>query len=169
MFVYLKILDAMNRDCGIPLSHLQVDGGMTNNKILMQLQADILYIPVGKSLKLSNTFFARQFVFLPVSLQRYWLGSLPSVKPSMPETTALGAAMAAGAAEGVGVWSLDPEDLSAVTVERFEPQINAEGTVEEWNFLRVCEKDLSDKEVAYLYWQCKELNSIQACSFRYSC
>ena len=42
-----KILDAMNRDCGIPLSHLQVDGGMTNNKILMQLQADILYIPVG--------------------------------------------------------------------------------------------------------------------------
>ncbi|KAB1253034.1 Glycerol kinase, partial [Camelus dromedarius] len=91
-----EILDAMNRDCGIPLSHLQVDGGMTNNKILMQLQADILYIPV--------------------------------VKPSMPETTALGAAMAAGAAEGVGVWSLEPEDLSAVTMERFEPQINAEGT-----------------------------------------
>uniref|UniRef100_A0A8D1XTR9 glycerol kinase n=2 Tax=Sus scrofa TaxID=9823 RepID=A0A8D1XTR9_PIG len=89
-----EILDAMNRDCGMPLRHLQVDGGMTNNKILMQLQADILYIPV--------------------------------VKPSMPETTALGAAMAAGAAEGVGVWSLDPEDLSAVTVERFEPQINAE-------------------------------------------
>ncbi|XP_037653950.1 glycerol kinase-like [Choloepus didactylus] len=89
-----EILDAMNRDCGIPLSHLQVDGGMTNNSILMQLQADILCIPV--------------------------------VKPSMPETTALGAAMAAGAAEGVGVWSLDPEDLSAVTMERFEPQINAE-------------------------------------------
>uniref|UniRef100_A0A2K5TMQ9 glycerol kinase n=1 Tax=Macaca fascicularis TaxID=9541 RepID=A0A2K5TMQ9_MACFA len=87
-----EILDAMNRDCGIPLSHLQVDGGMTSNKILMQLQADILYIPV--------------------------------VKPSMPETTALGAAMAAGAAEGV--WSLEPEDLSAVTMERFEPQINAE-------------------------------------------
>ena len=33
--------------------------------------------------------------------------------------------MAAGAAEGVGVWSLEPEDLSAVTMERFEPQINA--------------------------------------------
>ncbi|XP_017355265.1 glycerol kinase-like isoform X1 [Cebus imitator] len=89
-----EILDAMNRDCGIPLSHLQVDGGMTSNKILMQLQADILYIPVVRSL--------------------------------MPETTALGAAMAAGAAEGVGVWSLEPEDLSTVTMERFEPQINAE-------------------------------------------
>ncbi|XP_061483344.1 glycerol kinase isoform X2 [Rhineura floridana] len=89
-----EILDAMNKDCGIPLSQLQVDGGMTNNKILMQLQADILCIPV--------------------------------VKPSMPETTALGAAMAAGAAEGIGVWSLNPDDSTAVTCERFEPQINPE-------------------------------------------
>ncbi|VCX40306.1 unnamed protein product [Gulo gulo] len=88
-----EILDAMNRDCGIPLSHLQVDGGMTNNKILMQLQADILHIPV--------------------------------IKPAMTETTALGAAMAAGAAEGVGVWSLKPEDLSVIIMERFEPQIKA--------------------------------------------
>lgn len=45
----------------------------------------------------------------------------------MPETTALGAAMAAGAAEGVEVWSLNPGDLTAVTCERFEPQINPEG------------------------------------------
>lgn len=50
-----------------------------------------------------------------------------AVKPSMPETTALGAAMAAGAAEGVSVWSLNPEDLSEVTSEKFEPQINPEG------------------------------------------
>lgn len=50
------------------------------------------------------------------------------MKPSMPETTALGAAMAAGAAEGVSVWSLSPEDLSEVTSEKFEPQINCEGT-----------------------------------------
>ncbi|XP_066562478.1 glycerol kinase isoform X1 [Amia ocellicauda] len=89
-----EILDAMNQDSGIPLTQLQVDGGMTSNRLLMQLQADILCIPV--------------------------------VKPSMPETTALGAAMAAGAAEGVSVWSLNPEDLTAVTSERFEPQINPE-------------------------------------------
>lgn len=37
--------------------------------------------------------------------------------------------MAAGAAEGVSVWSLNPEDLSEVTSEKFEPQINTEGTV----------------------------------------
>nr|XP_046191024.1 glycerol kinase isoform X3 [Oncorhynchus gorbuscha] len=89
-----EILDAMNQDSGIPLTQLQVDGGMTSNRLLMQLQADILCIPV--------------------------------VKPSMPETTALGAAMAAGAAEGVSVWSLCPEDLSEVTSEKFEPQINPE-------------------------------------------
>uniref|UniRef100_A0A7N8Y9S2 Probable glycerol kinase n=1 Tax=Mastacembelus armatus TaxID=205130 RepID=A0A7N8Y9S2_9TELE len=89
-----EILDAMNQDSGIPLTQLQVDGGMTSNRLLMQLQADILCIPV--------------------------------VKPSMPETTALGAAMAAGAAEGVSVWSLNPEDLTEVTSEKFEPQINPE-------------------------------------------
>ncbi|XP_060755495.1 glycerol kinase isoform X1 [Neoarius graeffei] len=89
-----EILDAMNQDSGIPLTQLQVDGGMTSNRLLMQLQADILCIPV--------------------------------VKPSMPETTSLGAAMAAGAAEGVRVWSLNPEDLTDVTSEKFEPQINPE-------------------------------------------
>ncbi|XP_003923988.1 glycerol kinase 2 [Saimiri boliviensis] len=88
-----EILEAMNRDCGIPLRHLQVDGGMTKNNVLMQLQADILHIPVIKSF--------------------------------MPETTALGAAMAAGAAEGVNVWSLEPQALSVLRMERFEPQIQA--------------------------------------------
>ncbi|KAA0722273.1 Glycerol kinase [Triplophysa tibetana] len=48
------------------------------------------------------------------------------VKPSMPETTALGAAMVAGAAEGVRIWSLNPKDLTEVISEKFEPQINLE-------------------------------------------
>ncbi|XP_039185474.1 glycerol kinase isoform X1 [Crotalus tigris] len=122
-----EILDAMNKDCGIPLSQLQVDGGMTNNKILMQLQADILCIPVGRFTLLflslivlswkGNSLLAPSFKNAAMGLK---------VKPSMPETTALGAAMAAGAAEGVGVWSLHPDDFTAVTCERFEPQINPE-------------------------------------------
>lgn len=49
------------------------------------------------------------------------------VRPTMSETTALGVAMAAGAAEGVGVWSLSPGQLPHVTSERYEPQINPEG------------------------------------------
>ncbi|KAJ8919968.1 hypothetical protein NQ315_006498 [Exocentrus adspersus] len=40
------ILEAMNKDCGIPLSKLHVDGKMTINSLLMQLQADISGIPV---------------------------------------------------------------------------------------------------------------------------
>lgn len=38
----------MAKDSGIPLHSLQVDGGMTANQLLMQLQADLLGINVGK-------------------------------------------------------------------------------------------------------------------------
>uniref|UniRef100_A0A4W4E663 glycerol kinase n=1 Tax=Electrophorus electricus TaxID=8005 RepID=A0A4W4E663_ELEEL len=90
-----EVLDAMNQDSGVPLTKLQVDGGMTANKLLMQLQADILCIPV--------------------------------VRPTMSETTALGAAVAAGLAEGVCVWTLHPHGLTSVTAEKYQPQINKEG------------------------------------------
>ena len=48
IFVFFQLLDAMNQDSGIPLTQLQVDGGMTANNLLMQLQADILNLKVGK-------------------------------------------------------------------------------------------------------------------------
>ncbi|XP_076338426.1 glycerol kinase 3-like isoform X1 [Tachypleus tridentatus] len=86
-----EIIDAMNMDCGSPLKQLQVDGGMTENNLLMQIQADLLGIPV--------------------------------VRSCMPETTALGAAMAAGVADGVNVWSLEPEDLSAIATDIFYPTV----------------------------------------------
>lgn len=65
------VVEAMARDCGVPLTALKVDGGMTANALLMQMQADALGVPV--------------------------------VRPVVTETTALGAAYAAGVA--VGVWS----------------------------------------------------------------
>jgi glycerol kinase len=65
------VLDAMVKDSGIRLEVLKVDGGATVNDTLMQLQADILGVPV--------------------------------VRPVVAETTALGAAYAAGLA--VGFWS----------------------------------------------------------------
>ncbi|XP_063898382.1 glycerol kinase 3 isoform X2 [Helicoverpa armigera] len=40
------ILEAMNKDCGMPLAKLHVDGRMTSNDLLMQLQADLIGIPV---------------------------------------------------------------------------------------------------------------------------
>ncbi|MEX1004922.1 MAG: glycerol kinase GlpK [Acidimicrobiia bacterium] len=69
-----EVLDAMNADSGVDLTELRVDGGMVENELLMQFQADILGVPV--------------------------------IRPSIAETTALGAAYAAGLA--VGMWnSLD--------------------------------------------------------------
>ncbi len=69
------ILEAMNRDAGHDLPHLKVDGGMVENDLLMQIQADVLNVPV--------------------------------IRPRIIETTALGAAYAAGLA--VGFWSSQEE------------------------------------------------------------
>ncbi len=74
-----EVLDAMNRDSGVRLTALKVDGGMVHNELLMQFQADILGVPV--------------------------------IRPTMPETTSLGAAYAAGLA--TGVWER-LEDLRAL-------------------------------------------------------
>ena len=69
------ILEAMNKDAGHPLPSLKVDGGMVENNLLMQIQSDILNVPV--------------------------------IRPRIAETTALGAAYAAGLA--VGFWSSQEE------------------------------------------------------------
>lgn len=63
-----EVLDAMEKDSGIALDSLRTDGGMVENNLLMQFQADILNKPV--------------------------------VRPTIKETTALGAAYAAGLAVG---------------------------------------------------------------------
>ncbi|RME45417.1 MAG: glycerol kinase [Chloroflexi bacterium] len=41
-----EVLDAMEKDSGVPLEALKVDGGMVYNELLMQFQADILGVPV---------------------------------------------------------------------------------------------------------------------------
>jgi glycerol kinase len=63
-----EVLDAMEKDSGVRLTALKVDGGMVFNELLMQFQADILDVPV--------------------------------IRPKVAETTALGAAYAAGLAVG---------------------------------------------------------------------
>ena len=44
---FTQILDAMNQDSELPLNSVRVDGGMTENKLMLQLQADILGIKMG--------------------------------------------------------------------------------------------------------------------------
>jgi glycerol kinase len=45
-FQVADLLDAMQRDCGLALAELRVDGGAARNDLLMQFQADLLGVPV---------------------------------------------------------------------------------------------------------------------------
>ena len=67
----VDVADAMYKDSGVELEVLRVDGGVTANDLCMQIQADVLGVPVSR--------------------------------PVVAETTALGAAYAAGLA--VGFWN----------------------------------------------------------------
>ncbi len=78
-----EVVEAMEKDAGVPVHVLRTDGGMVENELLMQFQSDILDRTV--------------------------------VRPAVKETTALGAAYAAGLATGFyesvedlcGRWSVE--------------------------------------------------------------
>lgn len=90
------ILDAMARDSGTALSMLAVDGGMSSSDESMQIQADILGVSSD-----ATCYHSRLTA----------CGGLEIDRPQMRETTALGAAIAAGFA--VGVWK-DFADLKGI-------------------------------------------------------
>ena len=54
-FQSADVLAAMERDAGIRLAELRVDGGATANNLLMQFQADILGVPVVRPKVLETT------------------------------------------------------------------------------------------------------------------
>lgn len=85
------VLDAMEKDSGVGLKALRVDGGASANNLLMQFQADILGVSVER--------------------------------PSIIETTALGAAYLAGLA--VGFWSMDELAEKWQLDTGFQPQMEA--------------------------------------------
>lgn len=83
------VVEAMRQDSGVALDVLRVDGGVTANDLCMQIQADVLGVPVSK--------------------------------PVVAETTALGAAYAAGLA--VGFWkSCDDLKQNWQEDRRWEPR-----------------------------------------------
>jgi glycerol kinase len=87
------VTEAMASDSGVNLEVLRVDGGVTMNELCMQIQADVLGVPVSR--------------------------------PVVAETTALGAAYAAGLA--VGFWnSTDELRENWNEARRWEPQWSAE-------------------------------------------
>ena len=95
------IFKGMEKDSGIEMTTLKVDGGLTNSKPLMEFQADLLGIPV--------------------------------IRPLVVETTALGAAYAAGLS--VGVWK-DLDELASYWKEerRWEPKMSDEVRCEKIRF-----------------------------------
>jgi glycerol kinase len=86
-----EVLEAMEKDSGIRLFSLRTDGGMVENDVLMQFQADILDIPV--------------------------------LRPVIKETTALGAAYAAGLAVGYYT-SLDDLRENWAVDQTWEPHMD---------------------------------------------
>jgi glycerol kinase len=87
-----EVLDAMERDSGVQLKSLKVDGGMVANELLMQFQSDAVGVPV--------------------------------IRPKVAETTALGAAYAAGLA--TGFWGgLDELRRNWAVDRTWEPQLDA--------------------------------------------
>ncbi len=51
----VDVLDAMQADSGLPLKELRVDGGASQNNMLMQLQADLLGVRVVRPLNAEST------------------------------------------------------------------------------------------------------------------
>ena len=87
-FQTMDIVNAMQKDAGVTLKELKVDGGASRNNLLMQFQADVL----GTSV----------------------------IRPTVTETTALGAAYLAGLA--VGYWeSIDHIKKQWGVEKEFQP------------------------------------------------
>jgi glycerol kinase len=102
-FQTLEVLMAMEKDSGIKISSLKVDGGMVVNDNLMQFQTNLLNVPI--------------------------------IKPKIIETTALGAAYAAGLA--VGFWQ------------------NTEALSSNWSSTKTWENQMekAERNVIYKFWK----------------
>jgi glycerol kinase len=99
-----EVVEAMESDSGIGLDVLRADGGMSDNNLLMQFQADLLARTV--------------------------------VRPRVKETTALGAAYAAGLASG---FFSSTEELR-----------------QNWRASKTWTPNLNDKDREYLYGKWKK-------------
>lgn len=56
-FQTIDVLQAMQKDSGIPINELRVDGGAAVNNLLLQLQADLLQAPVYRPVMTESTAF----------------------------------------------------------------------------------------------------------------
>jgi len=93
-FQSADVLAAMEKDAGITLTELRVDGGATGNDLLLQFQADVLGVPVVRSRVRETT--ALGAAYLAGLAVGYWKSDADIVanwqadrrfEPSLPRTT----------------------------------------------------------------------------------
>ena len=103
------VVDAMVREAGVPLLALKADGGASVMDVLLQLQADLLGVPV--------------------------------LRPTVEETTSLGAAFLAGLA--TGIWASKDEVATAWRLDReFSPGDRREADRRHAEWRRAVERSL---------------------------
>ncbi|MBN2164051.1 MAG: glycerol kinase GlpK [Pontiellaceae bacterium] len=56
-FQSMEVLRSMEKDAGVPTRRLKVDGGACANNLLMQIQADLLQIPIERPAQIETTAF----------------------------------------------------------------------------------------------------------------
>ena len=61
-FQVSDVVDAMANDAGVPLQELRVDGGAARNNLLMQMQADLLGLPVTRPSNSESTVLGAAFL-----------------------------------------------------------------------------------------------------------
>jgi glycerol kinase len=61
-FQVADLLTAMEADAGVPLAELRVDGGAAANDLLLQLQADLMGVPVARPAMLETTALGAAFL-----------------------------------------------------------------------------------------------------------
>ena len=87
------ILDLMRRDAGTIISSLRVDGGATENHLLMQFQADLLGVPIQRSAVKETTALGAGYLAglavgfwnSPDELEALWQADA-TFQPSMDES-----------------------------------------------------------------------------------
>jgi glycerol kinase len=79
-----EVLDAMEKDSGVRLKALKVDGGMVVNDLLMQFQADILNVPVIRPVVSETTSLGAAYA---AGLAVDFWEDIPSLRKNWQEDT----------------------------------------------------------------------------------
>ena len=120
------VLEAMRHDSGIELSALRVDGGAARNNLLMQIQADVLGVPVQRPAVTETTALGAAYLAglavgfwsSPADLATRWRAERTfepqmsaEVRAELSRTLEACGRYRAGVSAGCGNWPIRSEEL----------------------------------------------------------